>query len=331
MKPVKKLRHILEDTIGLLAELEQHNRNVLIQFTCYRNNRIVHKSSPMKRGQLSARLPEACRQHRATELSLLITGTNRQLQPAELYRADFVLGSKEPAHASYQRRGLGGFGSAPMAETLADSGGGISGGIGNGGLGALDEAVEVANHLLAEGRFMDKHEALQQEAVELRKKVKELEDELAKEREALAARDLFKERIEQFTPFMPLLTQLVGVNSPVGRALSGLGSIGSNNQIEAAGTVPDDAHTTAVLGVVRGFMGTLHESYKGQLVFVMQRVQKDPNLIPHLARFIQTPPQASPAPPPAAHQNPTHQPTEQKQKQNQKQDAAQPDSSREKV
>ncbi len=325
MKPVKKLRHILEDTLGLLAELEQHNRNVLIQFTCYRNNRIVHKSSPIKRGQLSAKLPEACRQHRATELSLLITGTNRQLQPAELYRADFVLGSKEPAHASYQKRGLGGLDSESMvAETWSDSGRGIGG-----GLGALDEAVEVANHLLAEGRFMDKHEALQQEAAELRKKVKELEDELAKEREALSARDLFKERIEQFTPFMPLLTQLVGVNSPVGRALSGLGSIGSNNQIEAAGTVPDDAHTTAVLGVVRGFMGTLHESYKGQLVFVMQRVQKDPNLIPHLARFIQTPPPANPAPPPATQQNPTHQPTEQKQKQ--KQDAAQPDSGREKV
>lgn len=322
MKPVKKLRHILEDTLAMLIEMEQHNHNVLIRFTCYRNNRVVHQSSPMKRGQLSGSLPEACRQHRATELALLITGTNQQRQPTELYRAAFLLGGKEPAHASYSGHGLGGVSSEPvMAEQWR--GGGMGG-----GLGALDEAVEVANHLLAEGRFMDKHEALQQEAAELRKKVKELEDELAKEREALAARDLFKERIEQFTPLMPLLAQFVGVNSPLGTALSGLGGV-ANNRIETSGTVPDDEHTAVVIGMVRGFMGSLHPTHKGQLVFVMQHVQKDPNLITRIAQSIQVPQPANPAPPSTAQQTAAQPATEQKQKQ--KQDAAQSNSNHEKV
>lgn len=284
MALVKKLRHILEDTLAQLSELEQRYRNVLVRFTCYRNSRLAYESKPMTRSQLPGKLPEACRQERATEVALVVTGTNRQLETTELHRSRFVLAVKEPQRVIYQSHSLDGF--EPDNAVMESWGGG--------GLGAIQTAATMINKIVADELFLDKHEKLQQEAEALRAKVATLETELKEQQAVIDARDIIKERIEQIGPFLPLVAQLLGPGTQAGKAINGLAGITGNPSLTSDNVPQDDEHTTAFIGLVRGFMISLPASHKGQLVSVMQRVRQDPNLITRIAKFIQQPPAVQP-------------------------------------
>lgn len=276
MPTVKKLRLILSDAIHLMAELERRNRNVLLRFTCYRNNQPVHKSGPVKRNQLASVLPETCRKHRATEIDLLITGTNQKLETAELYRESFILASKDALPMPYQSGGFAGLGGMEQYGSAHETWPGLA------GSGAPPEAVVIAQQMANDMRFHDDYDRLKVEADGLRQKVKELEKEVAEQQATIDAKSGMANMMEQLKPFVPIAAGFLGVDSKAGQALAGLGNA-DTGQTE----VQDDPITESAIGMLRQFMGTLHPTHKSQLIWIMQNVSADHNLITRLANFIQ--------------------------------------------
>ncbi|MBS1615865.1 MAG: hypothetical protein JST06_07085 [Bacteroidetes bacterium] len=278
MPTVKKLRLILSDTEQLMAQLEQRNRSVQLRFTCYRNNQPIHQGGPIKRSQLASVLPEACRQHSATELDLLITGTDHTLKPVELYKESFALATKEQSSnlpVPYQNNGLGSYGPLQVVQPQM-YGGGLA------GLGAPPEVVVWAQHIAADYRFQDEHRRLQEEVASLRQRVKEQESQIANYEDRLNSRNAILSIMHGAKAVAPIAASLIGPNTKVGQALAGVGNA-DLSQIES----PDDPLTAQAIDMLRKFMVTLQSAHKSQLIMVMQHVQADHNLIARLASAVE--------------------------------------------
>lgn len=270
MTSVKKLNDILQDTVARAASLAQNYGPVQVRFFCYRNSGLVHASQWLLPSILPSLLPQYCRNHSATGLQVLIARQDAEPNARPLYEGSFKLARTSQATAM-----PGGYDHGhDTAVTTAP--------FQYGGLG-MTEINGLINKRVSDELLCKEHRDLQQKVAEQRNRIEQLETELEAQVAVNNARNMIKEYATVAAPFAPVLASLLGVESRLGKAVSGLAGLAEADAPNGAAT---DPNAITVTTLVTAFMEELGDDQRQQLVAVMLRIQQDPGLIPRIAQFV---------------------------------------------
>jgi hypothetical protein len=243
-------------------------------------------------------LPHVCKTVGATELRLIISGSDHRREAIQLYSEAFRLARTGQAEIT----AIPGLGSPALPLPVPaghlpvyGAADGLNGFGGFGGLGAA-EVAGLVNKRVGDELLRKEHADLHAEASELRQRITRLEAELAEQVAANNSRNMVKEYSAMIAPFAPAIASLLGGSStPFGGAVLGLGSAGAEATADALPQnkeAGDNEQTRIVTGLVREFMSSLSEEHRQQLLSVMMRIRQDQCLIPRIHQFLTTPPQA---------------------------------------